>query len=48
MASQEQPDIQQVMMSLTNFALAIQGAQFLEYKLAILCTWVELDDRQRR
>jgi hypothetical protein len=48
MASQEQPEIKQVMMSLTNFALAMQGAQFLEYKLAILCTWVELDVQPRQ
>ena len=35
-------------MSLGMYALAMQGAQFLEYKLAILCVWVQSDFTPRQ
>lgn len=42
------PEVPQEMMSLSMYALAMQGVQFFDYKLAILCTWAELDLRPRK
>lgn len=36
------------MMSLGMYALAMQTVQFFEYKLAILCTWAEIDLAPRK